>query len=94
MTPPLVAETVTQVGVATGTYVTGNVRKRVFAGTVTDAGTEKFALSLVRMNVFAAPAVTRAIVAVAVPVPEATDGFTPIVKVWTAPSGTDPTFTD
>jgi hypothetical protein len=58
------------------------------AGTVTDAGTTKLALSLV--NVKIAPpdgaAATRETMAVAVPVPEAIAGRTSKVKPWTAPS--------
>jgi hypothetical protein len=82
VTPAFVAEIVTHVGEATRVYVTGNVRTRLPAGTVTDAGTTKLGLSLVSVTI-APPAgatATRETIAVAVPVPDAIAGRTSKVK--------------
>jgi hypothetical protein len=86
--PAFVAKIVTHVAEATRAYITGNVRTRVPAGTVTDAGTTKLALSLVRVTV-APPDGAGAIsetMAVAVPTPDAIAGRTSKVNPWTAPS--------
>jgi hypothetical protein len=62
--------------------VTGNVRTRLPADTVTDAGTTKLALSLIRVKIAppAGAAATRETIAVAVPVPDAIAGRTSKVK--------------
>lgn len=76
--------------------MTGNVRTRLPAGTVTDAGTTKFALSLVRVKIAppAGAAATRKTMAVAVPLPDAIAGCKSKVKPWTAPRAMAPTFVD
>jgi hypothetical protein len=82
VTPAFVAEIVTHVEETTRLYVTGKVRERVPAGTITDAGTTKLALSLVRVKI--APSggatATREIIAVAVPPPDRIAGRTLKVK--------------